>query len=383
MQANKKKILLFTDWYLPGYKAGGPIQSCKNIVTTLSGEFEFFILTSDRDLGELNTYKGIETNVWVQQNNGSYIYYALPGHLKLNVLKKIITELSPDVVYFNSMFSLGYTLKPLLVLHSIKYKGKIVLAPRGMLHQGAIAQKPFKKKIFLAFFQNIGIIRKVFFHATDAQEKSDIIKYFKNVAKVEIVENIPNIDDDLQIREKRKNHLRMVFISRIHPKKKLDYILKVLSTISTNGNIVFDVYGTNDDNQYLNDCISLSKSLPSHTKVQFFDPIPHHDIFNTLHKYHLFVLSTLGENFGHAIFEALSSGCPVLISDQTPWVNLEQCNAGWDIPLQNSAKYKLVLEELILMEDEHYQKLSNGATTFAKSFINNASLKEKYLALFS
>ena len=35
-----------------------------------------------------------------------------------------------------------------------------------------------------------------------------------------------------------------------------------------------------------------------------------------------FLLPTGGENFGHAIFEALSCGVPALISDRTPWRDL-------------------------------------------------------------
>jgi hypothetical protein len=37
----KKKILCFADYYLQGYKAGGPIQSIANLVENLSDEFEF------------------------------------------------------------------------------------------------------------------------------------------------------------------------------------------------------------------------------------------------------------------------------------------------------------------------------------------------------
>ena len=46
-----------------------------------------------------------------------------------------------------------------------------------------------------------------------------------------------------------------------------------------------------------------------------------------------FFFPTLGENYGHVIYEALDSGCPVLISDQTPWRGLSEVGAGWDLPL--------------------------------------------------
>ena len=45
----KKKILVFIDWYLPGFRAGGPIRSCANLISHLSDEFDFNIVTTDTD----------------------------------------------------------------------------------------------------------------------------------------------------------------------------------------------------------------------------------------------------------------------------------------------------------------------------------------------
>ena len=55
---NKKKILLFTDWYEPGYKAGGPIQSTRNFVVAMHELYSISVITSDTDLGETKPYEG-------------------------------------------------------------------------------------------------------------------------------------------------------------------------------------------------------------------------------------------------------------------------------------------------------------------------------------
>ena len=41
---NKKKLLVFTDWYLPAYKAGGPVRSIANIVAHLKDEIDSLII---------------------------------------------------------------------------------------------------------------------------------------------------------------------------------------------------------------------------------------------------------------------------------------------------------------------------------------------------
>ena len=48
----RKKILLLTDWYEPGYKAGGPIQSTRNFVAGMYQLYDISVLTSSHDLGE-------------------------------------------------------------------------------------------------------------------------------------------------------------------------------------------------------------------------------------------------------------------------------------------------------------------------------------------
>ena len=54
---------------------------------------------------------------------------------------------------------------------------------------------------------------------------------------------------------------------------------------------------------------------------------------------HLFFLPTLGENYGYSIVESLSNSIPVLISDNTPFRNLEKLGFGFDISLQNEKEF--------------------------------------------
>src|SRR6516225_9731553 len=95
------KILMFTDWYEPGFKAGGPIQACKNVVTSLKQDYEFYILCSDRDLGDGEAYPDILTDQWIQKERNIHIWYASPGYIQKRHLLKMLAEIKPDFVYFN------------------------------------------------------------------------------------------------------------------------------------------------------------------------------------------------------------------------------------------------------------------------------------------
>src|SRR5690606_35406238 len=65
-------------------------------------------------------------------------------------------------------------------------------------------------------------------------------------------------------------------------------------------------------------------------------------------KYDSFLLPTRGENYGHVIAEALSVGTPVLISDQSPWRELQSDDLGWDLPLTEIAEFASTIERVAM-----------------------------------
>ena len=377
----KIKILIICDWYEPSYKAGGPIQSCKNLVGALNSYYQFYILTSDRDLGDAQPYDGIATDQWLKGENDSR-WYASPGFMKLNNFYKLLKDVCPDIVYFNSMFSQKYTIMPLWALISNRYAGKIIIAPRGMLQAGAMQRKTFKKTIFLRLFKLMGWNKSIAFHATDEQEKIDILSFFPHQSVI-VADNIPGVNKHIKkTRVKKEGELSAVFISRIHPKKNLHFILEILKTYNCKGDFLLDIYGEEDDVQYTAKCKSIAAQLPSNVNVIFNGPLPHNQVFDVLAKHHLFLLPTLGENFGHAIYEAMSSACPVLISNKTPWQSLNSQMAGFDIPLDNSSMYEFVIDKFMKMEQKEYDQWSAGAKKLADQFLQNADFEKKYKILF-
>ena len=69
--------------------------------------------------------------------------------------------------------------------------------------------------------------------------------------------------------------------------------------------------------------------------------VKHERVGEVFAEHDLFLLPSLGENYSHVTCEALSAGCPVLISDRTPWRNLQQKGVGWDVPLKMRADFAL------------------------------------------
>ena len=83
-----KKILIFVDWFDPGYKGGGPIRSIAGFVDNFKECFELDIVTRDRDLDSKRAYENLETNIWCNHSKNVRLLYLSPER-HLNKLIKI------------------------------------------------------------------------------------------------------------------------------------------------------------------------------------------------------------------------------------------------------------------------------------------------------
>lgn len=344
-------------------------------------DYEVYVFTGDRDLGDIKPYKNIITDKWLNQHDGIHLFYASPAYLKKKNILQQIRELSPDYIYLNSMFSKYFAIYPLLMKRQGKISAKMVLAPRGMLKESAVSFKPFKKQLFLTVLRAMGVQKYIAFQATDATEVKDIKRYFGEGASINYIPNFPGIQQAyIEPPAKQVGELKMVFVGRIHPIKNLDLLLQCLQTVRAT--IRLTIVGAIEDAGYWQQCDKLIDSLPENIMVKLVNDVPHQELELILLKQHLFCLPTRGENFGHAIFEALAAGRPVLISDQTPWRNLESRHAGWDLSLNDALGFTTVIEKVATMTQEELNEWSKGAWQYCSDYIQQSDIKSAYYKLF-
>lgn len=381
----KKKLLILTDWFAPAYKAGGPVQSCVNLATFLQDDYKIYVLTTDRDFGALSPFPDITSNTWLQWGKYVRVKYLSPELCTYQNVKATLREVNPEFVYLNSMFSQVFTIYPLLLKWQNVTNAKLILAPRGMLQSGAIAFKKFKKKLFLLLLKTLKIQDEIHFHATDAQEKQDILHHLSpSPDNITVIGNIPSFKEEpCSPAIKNSKCLELIFISRIALKKNLLFLLELLDKVHSNINLNLVIIGPIEDQKYWIKCKEQLEVLSKKVKVVFKDALPHDQIFGHLCDAHFFILPTRGENFGHAIFEALAAGRPVIISDQTPWRYLQEQQVGWDIALTEPEKFVAAIERAAKMDQREYDEWSRSAYLYAKNYVEQSNLKEKYLALFS
>ena len=379
---DKTRVLICVDWYEPGFKAGGPIRSVANIVNSLKEDYEFYILTSAYDLGDEEPYKDVIINEWFDKD-GVFLKYLDRKKLSFDSIRRNILEINPDQIYLNSLFSKRFTLFPLLVA---KRSGiKVVLAPRGMLGEGALEIKKGKKQTFLKISRIVGLFKKVYWHASTQQEADEIRAKFGKRSKVRIAQNIPmaqKLKLDEILNNKKTGSIRFIYVSRIAYKKNLHLAVKALKRIKSDKEVEFHIYGLIDEHEYW-DSFKEELDKADHVKMEYKGVVPPSELPEIYSNADFMVLPTKHENYGHVIVEAWSNGCPVIISRNTPWKNLHIQDLGWDVDLENFDNLVEALQEAVDEDFTSYVAQVTACYNYFRDVITDNEVLEANRKLFA
>ena len=369
----KKRILIIMGRYFPGYKDGGPVRTIVNLVDSLGDEYDFVILTNDRDHGDKVPYQNIKINDW---NNvfKANVYYVPPNGFKLPLIRMLAKD--SDLVYLCGFFD-DYGYKTLLLKRLGIIKKPVVIASMGSFSKGALAIKSAKKKSFITICEILGFFTNISWSVSSTKEQDDLKSVIGKKAICHIAQDLPRkISNEIRIKDKQSGRLKIVFYSRICKMKNLKYAIDIISNLS--GDISFTILGIKEEIDYWNECEKLLNKLPSNVKWEYAGSIDSEKAVDTLQKFDLFLLPTFGENFGHAIFEALAAGCVTVISDTTPWIDFEENCCGNVIHLNDKDRFVNSLQKYVDMSNEEFMKISNNALRYALNKKNDETAKNGY-----
>ena len=379
----KQRVLICTDWFSPGMRAGGPIRSCVNLVNCISSELRLSILTGDRDLGSQSPYLGTRPSRWNNWQNKASVLYASRKQHTLGAFYRTLTRLRPQVVYLNSMFSLFGTLTPLFIITFTRSNAKVVLAPRGMLKSTALANRLYRKSIALFLLRCLRIQHRIHFHATSIDEADEIQTHFPG-ATTTVLPNIPVSPlKQLAVQQeaKKTGSVRLVFVGRVHPIKNLHLVLEFLEQADCQSEL--NVIGPSEDVNYDQHCRRLATKIEHKCQVRFHDACSPDETLQWMRNSDCLILPTEGENFGHAIFESMAMGTPVLISDQTIWKKLPLVSAGWEFSNADPKQFTATIELLALMSEEEHSIWREGALSYAQRYFDSNAFFGRYLNLLT
>lgn len=317
-------VLAFLDAFEPGFKAGGPIRSMAATLDGLGPETRVLLVTRDRDLGDTAPYPGLSGALTRRRHHR--VFYMNPNRVGdwLRALR-YARAAHADVLWVSGLWSVHFSVLPILAHASgILRSRTLVIAPRGQLSSGALSLKRRKKRIARALAAFLLRPLRPTFLASAPAERADTLRAFPWAKVITFPDS--HGPEPMPAPGKSSPRARLIHVSRVSPMKNLVTALEALMTVTEP--LDFTIVGPVEDAEYWARCEALIRALPSNIAVTHHGPATHETVLTLFAQHDAFVFPTLGENFGHVVLESLSAGCPVVVSDRTPWTDLARDGGG-------------------------------------------------------
>lgn len=327
------KVLHVTPSYYPATHYGGPIFStfalC-NALVRIPG-VELRVLTCDMAGPELSQRVPFD-KIPVRFDEGYDVYFTKRTMLP-DIAPGLVTRLWrlagwADIVILTGTYSFP-TLPALLVC---KLRGKpLVWSPRGALqasHEWSGARRQGLKRIWERACALLRP-RHATLHVTAEVEKDASLARLPGFT-ADIIPNAVELPPDLPPRvSKPGGTLRLMFISRVDPKKGLEILLQAMARLSPDTTL--DIFGRGEP-AYVTSLRRLAEQLGVGERVHFRGHVDGEAKRAAFIGADLFVFATHSENFGMVVAEALAHGVPAIVSHGAPWPDLDSKGCGRWVP---------------------------------------------------
>jgi len=322
------KILHVVPTYYPATYWGGPIWSTKAICDGIAATdgFDVRVLTSDA-AGPVISDRVVPRNLPYPVHYA----YRLAGHcIASGMLARLPQAIHwADLVHVTGTYNMP-TLPAFILARAMNKP--LVWSPRGALQATEDWPDAPNLRVKYAFESVANMLRPrdAILHVTATQEAQQSVRRLQGIGRA-IIPNAVDVPDTIPIRDSNPDQCRLMFLSRLHPKKGLEALFDAMAALPPH--FTLDIYGTGDA-AYAR-MLQLRADL-SNGRIRLHGHVEGRDKAAAFVGADLFVLPSHSENFGIVVAEALAHAVPVLTTQATPWEQLDRRDCGRCIDLPNS-----------------------------------------------
>ena len=374
-----RKILIIAGRYLPGFRDGGPVRSIINLTEWLGDEYDIRIICHDRDHGDDRPYPDIRYDEYNTVGKAGVWYVS---HYSAGIIERLAKD--ADVVYVGGLYD-DYARLTMKLKKAGRIGAPVYVASMGSFSPEAFKIRGFKKRLFISYMRSAGLFDGITWSVTSPREEEELKAVVGKNSRCVIASDLPRRGVTEHSHIKEPGSLKLVFVSRIARKKNLALVPAILKLIDDGIRIKLDIYGNQEDRDYLHECMEMLDGLRrTHPdcRWEYKGEADGEKVPEIFAMYDAFLFPTLGENYGHVIAESLSAGCIPIISDTTPWLDLEEKGCGYVCPLNDSSAFAKAVGALAAMNEEEHKIMRDRSYEYITQ-VNERSVRNSgYRTIF-
>jgi glycosyltransferase involved in cell wall biosynthesis len=349
-------------------RRGGPSQAAIEMVNALRlRQVDASIVTTNDDceslltdlpIGGWTSYGGVPVLAFPRWNPpigvlkeyifSSHLNRWLPGNLR-----------NFDIIHVHALFSYPSTVA---MMHARRARIPYLLRTIGQLSPWSLAQSKLRKQLMLKLVERRNLDTASLLHFTTTRERDECFAAFGQSFPSLVLPLGVRLPSLLPATKSKRDGLRLLFLSRLHPKKQLEVLLKGLALFQSDFPQAIwqlDIAGAGEP-AYLASLQKLAVQLNLSQRCRWLGHVQGAAKISLLQQADWFLLPSAAENFGIAVVEALAAGTPVIVSPQVAVADLiVAAGAGLVCPSDPASICKILLT--------HYQGPTSAMRMAARS----------------
>ena len=333
------RICLVSSSFYPATFYGGPVFATWGLSKTLAQtNIQMYISTTNAN-GKSRVK--VKTNKFIKKGNNLFVKYyheQFINKFSFSFIYGVWDDIKrADVVYIQYLFH--YTVL-FSLFFSLYHNKKIILCPRGSFSRFTLSNRlSYFKLIWLKLFIK-PFCKFITWHASSYLEEIDIKRELSS-ASVEVINDGVDFNSFQQFKRydriallqkytgSKFEDVSKIFFSmgRLHQIKAFDLLIDSFSIfIKKEENAKLIIAGGDDGTEKKLE--QQIRVLGLENSVFLIGAVSFSDKRDLLNNCDYFTLASRFESFGIVIAEALSCGKPVVLSNKTPWKDLEKNKCG-------------------------------------------------------